>query len=362
MFYREAGQYNTTYEQDLQAFPIKQDKIGIAIWLVLAYLFVPFFGIPGLEYGFAMNAIMIPVLIFTITTIGLNILVGFTGQISLGTGAFMGVGAYACYKLTSYFPDTNIIILILASGFVSAIVGALFGLPSLRIKGFYLVVATLAAQFFLEWCFIRVGWLYNYNPSGAIEVPQREVLGWIVTGASAEPMTRYLVVLSILVFLAIIAGNLTRGRIGRSWMMIRDMDIAVELIGVRPLTAKLSAFAVSSYFIGVSGALMVFMWLGAAEVESFDVNHSFLYLFMVILGGLGSITGSFMGAAFIWTFPIILKELGKSWFGINATVMENVSLVAIGVMIVVILIAEPHGMARLWQIVKQKLRIWPFPH
>ena len=362
MFYREAGQYNTTYEQDLQAFPIKQDKIGIAIWLVLAYLFVPFFGIPGLEYGFAMNAIMIPVLIFTITTIGLNILVGFTGQISLGTGAFMGVGAYAYYKLTSYFPDTNIIILILASGFVSAIVGALFGLPSLRIKGFYLVVATLAAQFFLEWCFIRVGWLYNYNPSGAIEVPQREVLGWIVTGASAEPMTRYLVVLSILVFLAVIAGNLTRGRIGRSWMMIRDMDIAAELIGVRPLTAKLSAFAVSSYFIGVSGALMVFMWLGAAEVESFDVNHSFLYLFMVILGGLGSITGSFMGAAFIWTFPIILKELGKSWFGINATVMENVSLVAIGVMIVVILIAEPHGMARLWQIVKQKLRIWPFPH
>ncbi|WGI22620.1 branched-chain amino acid ABC transporter permease [Amylibacter sp. IMCC11727] len=362
MFYREAGQYNTTYEQDLQAFPIKQDKIGIAIWLVLAYLFVPFFGIPGLEYGFAMNAIMIPVLIFTITTIGLNILVGFTGQISLGTGAFMGVGAYACYKLTSYFPDVNIIIIIFASGFVSAIVGALFGLPSLRIKGFYLVVATLAAQFFLEWCFIRVGWLYNYNPSGAIEVPQREVFGWIVTGASAEPVTRYLVVLSILVFLTIIAGNLVRGRIGRSWMMIRDMDIAAELIGVRPLTAKLSAFAVSSYFIGVSGALMVFLWLGAAEVESFDVNHSFLYLFMVILGGLGSLTGSFMGAAFIWTFPIVLKELGKSWFGINATVMENVSLVAIGVMIVVILIAEPHGMARLWQIVKQKLRIWPFPH
>jgi branched-chain amino acid transport system permease protein len=362
MFYREAGQYSTTYEQDLQAFPIKQDKIGIAIWLVLAYLLVPFFGIPGLEYGFAMNAIMIPVLIFTITTIGLNILVGFTGQISLGTGAFMGVGAYACYKLTSYFPDANIIIIILASGFVSAIVGALFGLPSLRIKGFYLVVATLAAQFFLEWCFIRVGWLYNYNPSGAIEVPQREVFGWIVTGPSAEPVTRYLVVLSILVFLTIIAANLVRGRIGRSWMMIRDMDIAAELIGVRPLTAKLSAFAVSSYFIGVSGALMVFMWLGAAEVESFDVNHSFLYLFMVILGGLGSITGSFMGAAFIWTFPIILKELGKSWFGINATVMENVSLVAIGVMIVVILIAEPHGMARLWQIIKQKLRIWPFPH
>jgi branched-chain amino acid transport system permease protein len=362
MFYRETGQFKATYEQDLQAFPIRQDKIGIAIWLLLAYIYVPIFGLPGVSYGFALNAIMIPVVIFTITTIGLNILTGFTGQISLGTGAFMGVGAYACYKLTSYFPDVNIIILIFASGLVSAAVGALFGLPSLRIKGFYLVVATLAAQFFLEWCFIRVGWLYNYNASGAIEVPQREVFGYIVTGAAAEPVTRYLVVLTILIILTIVAGNLVRGRIGRSWMMIRDMDIAAELIGVRPLTAKLSAFAVSSYFVGVSGALMVFMWLGAAEVESFDVNHSFLYLFMVILGGLGSITGSYMGAAFIWIFPIALKEVGKSLFGFNATVMENVSLVAIGVMIVFILIKEPHGLARLWQISKQKLRIWPFPH
>lgn len=362
MFYREAGQFKATYQEDLQAFPIRQDKIGISIWLAIAYLYIPFFGIPGLEYGFALNAIMIPVLIFTITTIGLNILVGFTGQISLGTGAFMGVGAYSCYKLTSYFPDANIIVLILASGFVAAAVGALFGLPSLRIKGFYLVVATLAAQFFLEWCFIRIGWLYNFNPSGAIEVPQREVFGVIVTGAAAEPATRYLVVLTILVFLTVIAGNIVRGRIGRSWMMIRDMDIAAELIGVRPLRAKLSAFAVSSYYCGVSGALMVFLWLGAAEVESFDVNHSFLYLFMVILGGLGSITGSYMGAAFIWTFPIILKEVGKRLFDINPIVMENVSLVAIGVMIVFILIKEPHGLARLWQLVKQKLRIWPFPH
>ena len=362
MFYREAGQFKATYQEDLQAFPIRQDKIGIGIWLAIAYLYIPFFGIPGLEYGFALNAIMIPVLIFTITTIGLNILVGFTGQISLGTGAFMGVGAYSCYKLTSYFPDANIIVLILASGFVAAAVGALFGLPSLRIKGFYLVVATLAAQFFLEWCFIRIGWLYNFNPSGAIEVPQREVFGVIVTGAAAEPATRYLVVLTILVFLTVIAGNIVRARIGRSWMMIRDMDIAAELIGVRPLRAKLSAFAVSSYYCGVSGALMVFLWLGAAEVESFDVNHSFLYLFMVILGGLGSITGSYMGAAFIWTFPIILKEVGKRLFDINPIVMENVSLVAIGVMIVFILIKEPHGLARLWQLVKQKLRIWPFPH
>lgn len=373
MFYREAGDFKTTYQSDLQAFPIRADKIGIGIWLVIAFVFVPLFGIPGLGYDFAMKAIVLPTLIFTLTTLGLNILLGFAGQISLGTGAFMGVGAYACYKLTTWFPDVNIVILFFGSGFVAAFVGMIFGLPSLRIKGFYLVVATLGAQFFLEWAFGRIGWLYNYNDSGAIEVPTRTLFGIEITGAGASVVAQYFVVLVILIFMTWIASNLIRGRIGRSWMMIRDMDIAAELIGVRPMWTKLSAFAVSSFYCGVSGALMVFIWLGAAEVESFDINHSFLYLFMVIIGGLGSITGSYMGAAFIWVFPIFMKEAGKGfngWFldltgvdlGMNATVMENVSLVAIGVMIVVILIKEPHGLARLWQIGKQKLRLWPFPH
>jgi branched-chain amino acid transport system permease protein len=305
---------------------------------------------------------MIPVVIFTITTLGLNILLGFAGQISLGTGAFMGVGAYSCYKIMTIFPDLNILICVILSGVVTAIVGMIFGLPSLRIKGFYLMVATLAAQFFLEWAFIRIAWLYNYNDSGGIEGTNREMFGLVVSGPQSDLVTRYFIVLTFLVLLTWLASNVIRGRIGRSWMMIRDMDIAAELIGVRPLTAKLSAFAVSSYYCGVSGALMVFMWLGAAEVESFDVHHSFLYLFMVILGGLGSITGSYLGAAFIWTFPLILKEVGRRVFDAPAATMENISLIAIGIMIVFLLIKEPHGLARLWQLGKQKLRIWPFPH
>ncbi|MEM7188224.1 MAG: branched-chain amino acid ABC transporter permease [Pseudomonadota bacterium] len=377
MFYREAGDFKTSYQKDMSAFPIRQDKIGIYIWLIIAAVVGMFsamgWGILGMESGFAMKALIIPTLIFTLTTLGLNILTGFAGQISLGTGAFMGVGAYACYKFTTWMPDVNLLIHFVLAGFVAAIVGVLFGLPSLRIKGFYLVVATLGAQFFLEWAFGRIAWLYNYNPSGAIEVPTRTLFGVEITGPSASVTAQYVVVLLILIFLTWIASNLIRGRIGRSWMMIRDHDVAGQLIGVRPLTAKLSAFAVSSFYCGVSGALMVFIWLGAAEVESFDINHSFLYLFMVIIGGLGSITGSYMGAAFIWIFPILLKEVGKGfngWFlektsidlGMNATVMENVSLVAIGAMIVIILIKEPHGLARLWLIAKQKLRLWPFPH
>ncbi|MEM8650151.1 MAG: branched-chain amino acid ABC transporter permease [Pseudomonadota bacterium] len=363
MFYREAGQFKTTYEADSAKFPIFQDKLFI--WI---YLAIGFIAIPLLSNEFFLGAIMIPFLVFALASIGLNILTGFTGQISLGTGAFMGVGAYACYKMTTIFPEANIILLIFLSGFFSAGIGVFFGLPSLRIKGFYLVVTTLAAQFFLEWAFIRIPWLYNYNDSGAIEVPQREAFGLVVTGASASAEVRYLICLAIVVVMTWIASNIISGRIGRSWMMIRDMDIAAELMGVRPLYAKLSAFAVSSFYCGVAGAMMVFLWLGAAEVESFDYNHSFEILFMVILGGLGSLLGCFLGAAVIWILPVIIRAVlppivdTLTVFTITSAQADLVSDIIIGVMIVMFLILEPHGLARLWAIVKQKLRVWPFPY
>ena len=358
MIYRENGQFKTNYKADNSIFPILQDRIAIIFYLFVAFIVIPIFG-----SDFFINSMMIPFLIFALAAIGLNILTGFTGQISLGTGAFMGVGAYSCYKLVTIFPDTNVILLIVISGFFSAAIGMVFGLPSLRIKGFYLVVTTLAAQFFLEWCFIRIEWLYNYNTSGAIEVPRREVFNVLVTGPEATAVTQYLVVLSIVVAMTWIASNLIHGRIGRSWMMIRDMDIAAELMGVRPLYAKLSAFAVSSFYAGVAGAMMVFMWLGAAEVESFDVNHSFLILFMVIIGGLGSIKGSFLGAAFIWMLPVVLRAFPKA-LGLNVPVatVEHVNFMIIGGLIIFFLIIEPNGLARIWALLKQKLRVWPFPY
>ena len=295
MFYREAGQFKTSYKADQALFPILQDRVGLAVILITAFAVIP-----ALANDFFLTSIMIPFLVFSLAAIGLNILTGFCGQLSLGTGAFMGVGAYAAYKLTSIFPDANVIVMVLVSGVFSAAIGAVFGLPSLRIKGLYLAVTTLAAQFFLEWCFIRIPWLYNYNASGAIEVPRREVFGIIATGAEATPLARYFIVLGITVLIAFLMANVLRGRIGRSWMMIRDMDIAAELIGVRPLQTKLMAFAVSSYICGVAGAMMVFFWLNAAEPSSYSIRLSFQVLFMVILGGLGSLGGAFMGAAFIW--------------------------------------------------------------
>ena len=216
---------------------------------------------------FFISTVMIPFLVFALAAIGLNILTGYTGLISLGTGAFMGVGAYACYKLTTIFPGVNIIIWILLSGFFAAGIGVLFGLPSLRIKGFYLAVATLAAQFFLQWSFVRIPWLYNYNASGAIEVPRRDLFGLAITGPNATPQTRYLVLLGIVILLTWLASNLVHGRLGRMWMAVRDMDIAAELMGIRLLPTKLLAFAVSSFFAGVAGACMMFLWYGGGEAN-----------------------------------------------------------------------------------------------
>src|SRR6516225_7972365 len=358
MLYREAGQFKTNYATDQAIFPILQDRIGIIIILFIAFVVIPLTG-----NDFFINAIMTPFLIFSLAAIGLNLLTGYTGLLSLGTGAFMGVGAYACYKLTTVFPNVNIIIWVIASGFVAAAVGVVFGLPSLRIKGFYLAVATLAAQFFLSWCFIRVPWLYNYNVSAAIEVPTRVLFGVPITGPNASPVTRYYVVLIIVAAMTWFASNLVHGRIGRMWMAVRDMDIAAELIGIRLYQTKLLAFAVSSFYCGVAGALMVFLWLGAAEFESFNINESFLILFMVIIGGLGSLIGSFMGAAFIWGLPVILRAAPET-FGIpiHSATVEQLQFMIVGALIILFLVVEPHGLARLWQLAKQKLRVWPYPY
>ncbi len=358
MFYRETGQFKTTYADDMAIFPIRQDRIGIAVILAIALI------LPFVVSDFVLTTILLPFLALSVAVIGLNILTGYTGLISLGSAGFMGVGAYACYKLTTLFPGVNIIIWIFASGFFAAAVGVFFGLPSLRIKGLYLAVATLAAQFFLQWAFVRIPWLFNYNPSGAIEVPLRTLFGVPITGPTASLEVKYMICLGFVIGMTWLASNLVHGRIGRSWMAVRDMDIAAELMGIKLLNAKLMAFAVSSFFCGVSGALFVFLYLGGAEAGTeFAIRLSFLILFAVIIGGTGSMIGSFFGTAFIVALPTILK-FGAPAIGIAITgaTAEKVVLMIIGALTIYLLIVEPHGLARLWQIMKQKLRVWPFPY
>lgn len=358
MIYRETGQFKTTYSADQAIFPIVQDR-----WLVLATIVLAFGVVPFLVNDYWANAILLPFLIYSLAALGLNILVGYCGQISLGTGGFMAVGAYSAYKLMTAYPSLDFIPVVLFAGLVTAAVGILFGLPSLRIKGFYLAVATLAAQFFLVWLFNKVGWFYNYNATGQITAPPAQVFGVTVTGAEASPVARYLFCLSVVATFALIAKNLVRNRIGRTWMAIRDMDIAAEIIGVRPLTTKLSAFGVSSFFIGMAGALYFAVWLGSAEpLEAFGIDRSFLVLFMIIIGGLGSVLGSFLGAAFMVLLPIFLKNVLVDGVGFAVVTAKHVEITLMGVLIIFFLIVEPHGLARLWQILKEKLRLWPFPY
>ena len=358
MIYREAGQFKTTYAADQAIFPIVQDRIFIGLVAVAAFVAVP---LVANEYW--LQAILIPFLIYALAAIGLNLLTGYAGQVSLGTGGFMAVGAYAAFKLTTAFPWLNVVLVFALAGLVAAGVGLIFGIPSLRIKGFYLAVATLAAQFFLIWLFNKVGWFVNYAPSGTATAPPRTMLGVMVTGPQATAPVRYLLALGLVVLFALIAKNLVRGRVGRSWMAMRDRDIAAEIIGIKPLPTKLLAFAISSFYCGVAGAELLFLYLGSVETLAFDINLSFLVLFMVIIGGLGSILGSFLGAAFIVLVPIFLTNAPR-WLGLamRTDTQKHLELMIFGGLIVFFLIVEPRGLARLWQITKEKLRLWPFPH
>jgi len=358
VIYREAGQFKTTYAADQAIFPIVQDRVMAALGVAAAFVVPP---LVADEYW--LQAVLIPFLIYALAAIGLNVLTGYAGQLSLGTGGFMAVGGYAAFKLTSALPQLSILFVFVLSGLVAAVEGLLFGIPSLRIKGFYLAVATLAAQFFLIWLFNKVGWFTNYASSGTITAPPRTVLGVMVTGPTASAPVRYLVALGFVAVLALATKNLVRGRIGRSWMAIRDRDIAAEIIGVRPLRAKLLAFGISSFYCGVAGAEYVFLYLGSAETLAFDINVSFLVLFMIIIGGLGSVLGSFLGAAFIVLIPILLTNAPHA-LGMTMPValQKQLEVMVFGGLIIFFLIVEPNGLARLWQITKEKLRLWPFPH
>jgi branched-chain amino acid transport system permease protein len=358
MFYRENGQFKTSYAADQQIFAIAQDR-----WAILALIAFAFVGVPLLADEYLFRAIFIPFLILSLAAVGVNILVGYCGQISLGSGAFMAVGAYAAYNTYVRIEGMPLLVALLSGGFFATLVGMFFGIPSLRVKGLYLAVATLAAQFFCDWAFLRIGWFTNNTPSGSVSVSNLQVFGQSIE----TPLQKYLFCLALLVLFALLAKNLVRSAIGREWMAIRDMDVAAAVIGIRPMYAKLSAFAVSSFIVGVAGALWGFVHLGSWEPAAFSVDRSFQLLFMVIIGGLGSIMGSLFGAAFIVVLPIVLNQLLPALgqlFGveISTAAISHTEFMVFGALIVWFLIVEPHGLARLWSIGKQKLRLWPFPH
>jgi branched-chain amino acid transport system permease protein len=355
MLYREAGQYFTSYAQDRQLLPLKQDRIGMALMMVAAFVVIP--------YGandYWLSAILIPWLILSLVALGRNILMGYAGQLSLGSAGFMAAGAFACYNLMLRVPGIPFPVAVLLSGVIAAGIGIVFGLPSLRIRGLYLAVATLASQFFIVWALDKFGWFKNYDMSGVVNAQQVVILGQRID----TPSEKYLVVLLIVVLLTLAAKNMARGRTGRAWRAVRDMDVAAEVMGLSLLRTKLQAFAISSFYCGVGGALFAFFYLQTVEPSAFNIELSFRILFMVIIGGIGTIMGSFLGAGFILLMPVFLNVVFHAVFGraIDATIISAVEQIIFGLLIIGFLIVEPLGLARLWQLTKERLRLWPFRH
>lgn len=310
---------------------------ALAVLAILAFGIVP---VVGSDYW--LNAILVPFLILSLAGLGLNLLMGYAGQASLGTGAFMAAGAYATYNVLLRLPFLPLPISLVLGGLIAGGIAILVGLPSLRIKGFYLLSTTLAAQFFLEWLFNQYGWFSNYSSSNSISAPRLEIFGHSLATSAG----RYLLTLTTVVLVSIVAARLMRSQTGRSWMAIRDMDTAAAVIGIPVAGGKLRAFFVSGVVCGIAGALWAFAYLGTVDAQSFNLDRSFQVMFIIIIGGLGSIVGNYIGAAFIVLLPILINHLAGALFGgaIDPGQLENVQKVFFGALIIWFLIKEPDGL------------------
>jgi branched-chain amino acid transport system permease protein len=355
MLYRECGVYRTSYAQDAVLFPLPADRVGAVALLAAAVLLPPLLG------TYWLRGILIPFLVFSLSALGLNFLTGYAGQLSLGQSAFMAVGAYTGVILYGRYA-VPLPLALLGAGLLAAAVGAVAGAPSLRIKGFYLAVATLAAQFLITWTIQHVRWISG-GVFATINTPTLRVGGLVLDSA----LRQYYLALAVVALLTVFGMNLARSRIGRAWMAIRDRDVAAEIIGIRLLRYKVLAFVVSAFYAGVAGALIVFCWYGSANIEEFDLVGSVRLLGMVIIGGMGSVVGSFFGAGFVTLLPILVSvtvhRIG-AWTGGPAAngLISSLEDLIFGMVIVLFLVVEPQGLARLWKTIKDYLRLWPFPY
>jgi branched-chain amino acid transport system permease protein len=352
LLYPTAGRFDTSYTDDRRIITHPFDR-----WIIIALLLFAFFVIPWIGDSYIIDAILLPFLALSLAAVGLNLLTGYAGQVSVGSAAFMAVGAFAAYNFNLRVPGLPLLVSFVLAGIAAAVIGTFFGLPSLRLKGFYLLVSTLAAQFFVQWTLTQFPWFANDDPSGVITAPSLRIAGINLDSSQG----RYVLSLAIVVILTAIAVRLSRSQTGRNWIAVRDMDIAAKVIGVPVFQTKLLAFAISSFYCGIAGILWAFTYLRTVESDGFNLDHSFEVLFIIIIGGLASIHGAFFGAGFIVVLPLILSRLGASVFGTtDAGTVELIENLIIGLLIIVILVTEPAGLVGLWKKFKQRVESWPF--
>ena len=366
MYYREAGRLVKSFAADRRMLPLVEDR-----FLTTLFVVVVMYGlVTWLATDYYLSAIFIPMMVLGVATLGLNIATGYTGQLSLGTAGFMSFGAFAAFNLVLRIDWMYIPLAFFFAGVIAGLVGIVFGLPALRIKGFYLIVSTLAAQFFSEWVFNAYPWFLNYTSSGVVNLPPFHYRVFPFQELTPfgdafwhSSRGRYLITLTVTIALILACRNMVRSSTGRNWMAVRDMDIAANVIGISVAKTKLMAFFVSTFYCGVAGAMYSYCYIGNLDFMIFNLRRSFLVMFMVIVGGLGSILGSFLGAIFVYGWPILVTRLGDAIFGggtLDTAFVENNSKIVVGTIIIVLLIREPGGFAALWGTTKQKLRVWPF--
>lgn len=318
------------------------NRFALAVVLMLAM------AAPYVVSEYWLRGILIPTMIFGLSAFGLNMVTGYAGLISMGQAAFMAVGAFTAVIAYGRFGVPIPLALVLAGG-LSALIGVVVGTPSLRIKGLYLMVATLASQFIIIWILQRVPWTGS-GSFATINTPQVRIGPWSATTTADH----YYLVLVIAVLMTVLGRNLVVSRIGRAWMAVRDHDVAAAVMGVSMLRYKLLVFLVSSFYAGVAGGLVVFGWTGAASVQEYELDISIKILGMIIVGGLGSVLGSYLGAAFILLLPILIgigMQKAAMLFGhsvASVDTLANAEHIVFGALVLYFLIKEPQGLAKLW--------------
>jgi branched-chain amino acid transport system permease protein len=301
--------------------------------------------LPLVPSGYLFDAILTPFLAISLAGLGLNLLAGYAGQVSLGSAAFMAVGTFSAFNLLVRIPGLPLLAAILLAGLITAGFGILFGLPSLRLRGFYLAISTLAAQFFVQWALTNFDWFSDGDTSGVVNTPPLFVAGLAID----TPARRYLLAFFVVAVLTVLAIRLVNSRTGQAFHAVRDNELAAKILGVNVLRTKLLACAVSSFYIGVAGVLWAFLYLQTVEPAGFDLDRSFQILFVIIIGGLASIRGAFLGAAFIVVLPLLLSRAGAAIFGGNfdSGSVDLVEKIILGALIIIFLRTEPDGLSAL---------------
>jgi branched-chain amino acid transport system permease protein len=347
------GNFREHYKQEMTVFTTDFGRLWGGIGFILLMTAIPWLASPYMLYIFNMIGIA------AIAAIGLNILIGFTGQISLGHGAFFGVGAYAAAILATRF-NLPLLVSIPVAGLMTAMIGMIFGVPSGRLKGLYLTIATLAGQFIIEYLLIH--WESLTKGTMGITLPPAKLLIFSLQG----DLSFYYLIYIALAGMAWIAVNLMRTRYGRAFIAIRDNDRAAEGMGIPIFRFKLLSFGISSFYAGFAGALWA-SYMGSITAEPFNLGLSVEYIAMVIIGGLGSIAGSIYGAVFItllnetlrFMTGILMNSDIIAAFGLNMAPLREF---VFGLTIVLFILLEPRGLAELWRIIRSSFRLWPFSY